>query len=284
LSVDITVPRSGRPGLNMKSGVGNTLEYNLVQGGKTWPENLYYSDEDPMLVNPGAADFHLRAGSPAIDSGDNSNTASTDADGNARSQDGSGLGYAIVDLGAYESVQDGTGGATGSGSASEFIIDFDAPTPPGSSNSLLSGVFEGLDFGQGQWRWEEAWNVNPTNHIFFDSNSGLSTNFEFAAAPAVLTGMRVVAGKSGVLTLTDERRSDFHEISVGEALEEDRNRLNADSEKGHCELQRWLGTNHRRHCIHVRMMHSHKWMKGRRLGLGASVRRFTKTRAITNCL
>jgi hypothetical protein len=112
---NITVPRSGRVGLSMKYGVGNAFEYNLVQGGKTWPENLYYSDEDPMLVNPGAADFHLRAGSSAIDSGDNSNAASTDADGNARPQDGSGLDYAIVDLGAYEYVQDGTGGDTGSG-------------------------------------------------------------------------------------------------------------------------------------------------------------------------
>jgi hypothetical protein len=102
---NITVPRTGRLGLAMKYGVGNTFEYNLVRGGNwlfTWPENLYYINADPMLVNPGAGDFHLSASSPAIDSGDNSNAASTDADGNSRPQDGSGLGYAMVDLGAYE--------------------------------------------------------------------------------------------------------------------------------------------------------------------------------------
>jgi hypothetical protein len=33
----------------------------------------------------------------------------------------------------------GTGGS--GGATSEFIVDFDAPTPPGSSNSLLTGVF-----------------------------------------------------------------------------------------------------------------------------------------------
>lgn len=107
---NITVPRSGRLGLAMKYGEGNTFEYNLVQGGNwlfTWPENLQYINADPMLVNPGAGDFHLSADSPAIDSGDNTNAASTDADGNSRPQDGSGLGYAMVDLGAYEYLQNG---------------------------------------------------------------------------------------------------------------------------------------------------------------------------------
>jgi hypothetical protein len=331
----------------MKYGVGNTIEYNLVQGGNwlfTWPENLDYINADPMLVNPGAGDFHLRAGSPAIDSGDNANAASTDADGNSRPQDGSGLGYAMVDLGAYEYGQSGTGGgstgggstgggstgggstgggstgggstgggSTGGGSSggdsspsptaptllsaelagnlyelawstpntpdggydiiidgvdtnaqyrtsglqasidglatgvehcfriqsryvelrlfptseqqcvqptssgtggsggatSEFIVDFDAPTPPGSSNALLSGVFDGIDFGRNQWRWEEAWNANPTNHIFFASSSGQSRKFQFARSPAVLTSMRVNAGASGVLTLSDDAGQTF---------------------------------------------------------------------------
>ncbi len=127
---NITVPRSGRLGLAMKYGEGNTFEYNLVHGGNwllTWPENLYLMNEDPMFVNPGAGDFRLRAGSPAIDSGDNANAASSDADGNARPQDGSNLGYSMVDLGAYEYVQNGTGtgdtfsGRTGAGEGKEVI-------------------------------------------------------------------------------------------------------------------------------------------------------------------
>jgi hypothetical protein len=63
-----------------------------------------------MFVNPGDWDFHLTVGSPAIDSGDNSNAATLDADGILRPQDGSGLGYAIVDIGAYEYVLNDTDG------------------------------------------------------------------------------------------------------------------------------------------------------------------------------
>jgi hypothetical protein len=341
---NILKPRSGRLAINVKSGSQALAEYNLANGD--WvlgrPSYLDFINEDPMLVDPDAGDFHLTAGSPAIDSGDNSNAASTDADGNARPQDGSGLGYAMVDLGAYEYVQNGTGGgdigggdtgggstgggstgggSTGGGSTgggdtgggdssagptaatllsaelagnlyelawstqntpdggydividgvdtnsqyrtsalqasidgldtgvehcfriqsryvelrkfpssnelctqpissdpgtggsggatSEFIVDFDSPTPPGSSNDRISGVFEGIDFGQGQWRWEGGWNANPTNHVFFASDSGRSRNFQFAGSPAVLTDMRVNAGVSGVLTLTDDAGQTF---------------------------------------------------------------------------
>ncbi|HXI91978.1 MAG TPA: right-handed parallel beta-helix repeat-containing protein [Blastocatellia bacterium] len=60
---------------------------------------------DPLFVNP-SADFHLRPGSPSIDTGDNSapNLPSTDLDGNPRIQDGNGDGVAKVDMGAYEAV------------------------------------------------------------------------------------------------------------------------------------------------------------------------------------
>jgi hypothetical protein len=107
---NITVPRPGRLGLAMKYGNGNTFVHNLVQGGNwlyTWPENLQYLNADPGLVDPGAGDFHIQADSPAIDSGDNSNAAGVDADGNTRPRDGSGLGQAIVDIGAYEYIPAG---------------------------------------------------------------------------------------------------------------------------------------------------------------------------------
>jgi hypothetical protein len=91
----------------------------------------------------------------------------------------------------------------------EFTVDFDTPTPPGSSSSLLSDVYDGIDFGRGQWRWEGAWKANTSNHVYFDSKSGLSRNFQFAQAPAVLTSMRVLAGTSGVLTLSDDAGQTF---------------------------------------------------------------------------
>ncbi len=59
---------------------------------------------DPQFANPATADFHLRSGSPAIDSGNNSVPVllSTDLDGNPRLQDATAKGYPIVDMGAYE--------------------------------------------------------------------------------------------------------------------------------------------------------------------------------------
>jgi hypothetical protein len=99
---NILNPRSGRLALNIKSGSQALAETNLANGDWVlgWPDYLEFINVDPVLVDPGAGDFHLRSGSPAIDSGDNANAAAIDADGNTRPQDGSGLGYARVDLGA----------------------------------------------------------------------------------------------------------------------------------------------------------------------------------------
>ena len=63
--------------------------------------NLYV---DPHLRNPAAGDYHLAAGSPAIDAGNNSAPllTTTDLDGNPRIQDATGTPCAIIDIGAYE--------------------------------------------------------------------------------------------------------------------------------------------------------------------------------------
>ena len=57
---------------------------------------------DPQFA--GAADFHLRSSSPAIDVGDNTrpNLPSTDLDGNQRIWDGNNDCVSTIDLGAYE--------------------------------------------------------------------------------------------------------------------------------------------------------------------------------------
>ena len=59
---------------------------------------------DPMFTDAAGGDFHLSAGSPSVDAGDNAalELPATDFDGNARIQDGDGNSTAIVDQGAFE--------------------------------------------------------------------------------------------------------------------------------------------------------------------------------------
>jgi hypothetical protein len=83
-------------------------------------------------------------------------------------------------------------------------VDFDNPTPPGASFSLLSSVFGGIDWGSGQWRWESAYGVDPTRHAFFASQTGRSRTFKFSPGPRRLVSLRVFTGVSGTLTLTDD--------------------------------------------------------------------------------
>jgi hypothetical protein len=71
-------------------------ENNLWFGAGRGPGNFKANvAADPAFVNPDVFDFHLRAGSPAIDAGMNTGIAA-DFDGNARPQG------AAFDLGAFE--------------------------------------------------------------------------------------------------------------------------------------------------------------------------------------
>ena len=84
------------------------VTYSNIEGGYPGEGNI---DIDPMFVNPANDDFHLFAGSPCIDAGDNSAVPTginTDLDGRSRFIDDpstidTGNGSApIVDIGAYE--------------------------------------------------------------------------------------------------------------------------------------------------------------------------------------
>ena len=48
-------------------------------------------------------------------------------------------------------------------SAQIITVNFDNPPPP----ATMDGVFQGIDFGTGQWQGSGPYNVNPTNHIYF---------------------------------------------------------------------------------------------------------------------
>ena len=73
------------------------VSYSDIQGGWYGAGNL---NEDPLFI--GVDDYHLQAGSPAIDSGTNAGAPDYDLDGVARPQDGDNDGVAVVDMGAYE--------------------------------------------------------------------------------------------------------------------------------------------------------------------------------------
>ena len=96
------------------------------------------------------------------------------------------------------------GGGTTTGSSQTMTVDFDNPAPPGASSSVLSGMFGGIDWGSGQWRWESAYGVDPTCHVFFANETGKSRTFKFSPAPRRVVSLRVFAGMPGTLTLTDD--------------------------------------------------------------------------------
>lgn len=83
-------------------GVDNAnvaIDHNLIDGFRGFQGELRGSDfveADPVFVNASGADFHLQAGSPAIDSGTSTNAPGSDFDGTSRPQDS---GH---DIGAFE--------------------------------------------------------------------------------------------------------------------------------------------------------------------------------------
>ncbi|GBC59573.1 hypothetical protein DENIS_0512 [Desulfonema ishimotonii] len=70
-----------------------TVTYSDIQGGFDGEGNI---DTDPLFTDDALQDYHLRTGSPCIDTGTASGASSADADGNPRPVN---TGY---DMGAYE--------------------------------------------------------------------------------------------------------------------------------------------------------------------------------------
>jgi uncharacterized repeat protein (TIGR01451 family) len=78
---------------------GNTTNYQGVANQTGLNSNISAS---PLFVNASTGDYHLLAGSPAIDAGSALGAPSIDFDGTSRPRDGNGDGTPAFDIGAFE--------------------------------------------------------------------------------------------------------------------------------------------------------------------------------------
>jgi hypothetical protein len=155
---------------------------------------------NPLFTDADAGDYHLLAGSPAIDSGDNAAplVPTTDLDDDARAVDGNGDGTAVVDIGADEFSATPSGGCsysisptafnTGAGAASSSVNVTTAPGCPwtATSNNLPFLTVTGGSSGNG----------NGT--VNFSVTANVVTNTSTATRIGTLT----IAGRTFTVTQT----------------------------------------------------------------------------------
>jgi hypothetical protein len=120
---------------------------------------------DPLFLNPAAGDYHLTAGSPAVDAGVASGVVD-DVDGDWRPSDGDGDGVGEFDVGADEHyplcitpLADLSITGPISGSVGNLHTFTAAPTPSDATGPVTYDWSPEPDVGAGatvSYRWESA--------------------------------------------------------------------------------------------------------------------------------
>lgn len=138
---------------------------------------------NPLFKNAPGNDYHLLAGSPAIDAGNNSAlqllanlnySLAGDLDGSPRVQDATGKGYPIIDMGAYE-----YSGATTASSTTAVLNPSSYNVAGGQSLTLTANLYSALGTPTGTVTFFEDGNqvgtaaVNGTGAATLTLGSGL---------------------------------------------------------------------------------------------------------------
>jgi parallel beta-helix repeat protein len=127
---------------------------------------------DPKFKNPAGADFHLEAGSPAIDAGFNAapGLLTAELDGNARIQNATEKSVPVVDMGAYEAA-----GVPESRSSSQAVLTVQPATVfYGQAVNLSTTVVNGSSspISQGSVSFLDDWMALQQSAL---TNSGVAT-------------------------------------------------------------------------------------------------------------
>ena len=156
---------------------------------------------DPKFVDPAKGDFHLRAGSPAIDAGTSSGAPATDFDGRARAD-----GH--IDIGAYEFAGPGltvavteNGRAKGAITSSPAGIDCPAVCTTGFDRDTAVTLSANPSPGSRFTGWSGACAGTSTCTVKMDADKSVSASFaltRYAVSISIVGKGRVTSKPAGI--------------------------------------------------------------------------------------